>query len=272
MPTDGYELSVLHKALRINAFERNLLSLQEMGHIDIPVYLGIGQEYVAASLASLLETFKPAIFAQHRAHSYYLAFGGDENSLLQEILGNKAEGCARGYGGSVGLISSEIQMFGHSGVMGEQAYIGSGWALATQKPALIVMGDATIEEDYVGPILGFSVLRNLPVLFVCEDNGLAVLTPTLSRRLWDARGLASAYGMRFQELEDDPFTIRHVLNNYAFEYPLFLNIKVQRKNRHVGAILEGEVQWDREILFKENYIKIYGLESYETARAKWFDN
>jgi TPP-dependent pyruvate/acetoin dehydrogenase alpha subunit len=272
MPKESYELSVLHKALQINSFERNLLLLQERGVIDIPVYLGIGQEYVAASLASLLATFKPAIFAQHRAHSYYLAFGGDENSLLQEILGNEIEGCARGYGGSVGLISREIPMFGHSGVMGEQAYIGSGWALATKKPALIVMGDATIEEDYVGPILGFSVLRNLPVLFVCEDNGLAVLTPTSSRRLWSAKDLASAYGMRFQELEDNPLTIRQVLNNYAFEYPLFLNIKVQRKNRHVGAMLEGEVQWDREILFREEFIEMYGMELYETARTTWFEN
>ena len=32
---------------------------------------------------------------------------------------------------------------------------------------------------------------------------------------------------------------------------MFLNIRTQRKNRHVGAYLEGDTKWDRKKLFEE---------------------
>jgi hypothetical protein len=160
-------------------------------------------------------------------------------------------------------------MFGHTGIMGEQAYLGAGWSLATNKPSLIVLGDATIEEDYVGPILGFASDRGLPTLFICEDNGLAVLTPTVKRRRWEAISLAKAYGLESHDLVDDPFLIKDALSNYTFEKPLFLNIRVQRKNRHVGALMEGEVQWDREYLFKEQFLKFHDKELYQQLHEKW---
>lgn len=267
MSEDIFEIKVLSHAFEILNFEKSLLQLQDESKLDVPVYLGIGQEYVASALATLLKKYTPGIFAQHRSHSYFIAFGGNKESLLSEILGDRIKGCSNGYGGSVGIFSKDIPMFGHTGIMGEQAYLGAGWSFATKRPAIVVLGDATLEEDYLGPTLGFCSMHNVPVLFICEDNGLAVLTPTSKRRKWTAPDLAEAYGLECHDLEDDPFLIQEILNDYEFEKPIFLNIRVQRKNRHVGALLEGEIEWDREQIFKKQFISIHGNSLYEQIKS-----
>lgn len=244
-------IKILKRAYFIESFERNILSLEEKELLEIPVYLGLGQEYIAASLATYYENTPVAIFAQHRAHSYYLAFGGNASALKAEILGDVQAGCARGYGGSVGIYSKEINMFGHSGLMGEQIYLGVGWSFASKSRSLVILGDATIEEDYTLPSIGFAAKHNLPVTFICEDNGFAVMTPTSKRRSWSASEVVSAYGVKSIDLEDDPRQIFEALNSIDNEGPLFLNIRTQRKNRHVGAYLEGVVKWDTKKLFEE---------------------
>ena len=84
---------VLRRAYFIESFERNILSLEERKLLEVPVYLGIGQEFIAASLATYYENTQIALFAQHRAHSYYLAFGGNASALKAEILGDVQAGC-----------------------------------------------------------------------------------------------------------------------------------------------------------------------------------
>ena len=46
------------------------------------------------------------------------------------------------------LFNQTIPMFGHSGFMGDNIPIGIGYSLATDKPVLLVAGDAAAEEDY----------------------------------------------------------------------------------------------------------------------------
>lgn len=244
-------IKVLERAYCIESFETHILSLEEKKLLDIPVYLGLGQQFIAASLATYYEGIQVSIFAQHRAHSYYLAFGGNPVALKAEILGDIQTGCARGFGGSVGIYSKEINMFGHSGLMGEQIYLGVGWSFASKLRSIIVLGDATIEEDYSLPAIGFAARHNLPTTFVCEDNGYAVLTPTSKRRSWSASEVVSAYGVKSFDIEDDPVQIFEALDTIENNGPIFLNIRTQRKNRHVGAHLEGKVKWDRKKLFEE---------------------
>jgi TPP-dependent pyruvate/acetoin dehydrogenase alpha subunit len=246
---------VYAKATLIQNFEEKVIEFSDKGKIDIPVYLGLGQEYIAATVSVALKNDNPGIFTQHRAHSYYLAFGGDPQALFSELQGDELSGCAKGFGGSVGIYSKDINFFGHTGLMGEQVYLGVGWSFATKRKALIVLGDATIEEDYVFPSIGFAVTHKLKTIFICEDNGLAVLTPTSKRRSWKTVDVVKAFGVNAFEIQDDPVEILNILENYKEEGPLFLNILTQRKNRHVGAKLEGDLLWDRHSLFKDSIIK-----------------
>lgn len=262
-------IKILRKAYLIESFETEILTLQEKKLIDIPVYLGLGQEFIAASLATYYENTEIALFTQHRAHSYYLAFGGNPSALKAEILGDAEKGCARGFGGSVGIYSKEIKMFGHSGLMGEQIYVGVGWSFSSKLRSLIVLGDATIEEDYTLPSMGFAAKHNLPITFVCEDNGYAVLTPTSKRRLWSATKVVDALGIESFDIEDDPIQIFQALNLTKSSGPVFLNIHTQRKNRHVGAYLEGNVKWDRMKLFEEYVSSRSGTTDFKELKREF---
>ena len=63
--------------------------------------MSAGQEYAPATLSETISV-DPYIFAQHRAHSWYLCFGGDMIKLIDELLGIKT-GCAYGMGGSASI-------------------------------------------------------------------------------------------------------------------------------------------------------------------------
>ena len=81
-------------------------------------------------------------------------------------------------------------MFGHDGFMGSNAPIGVGACFSSQKPTIIFIGDAALEEDYVLASLSWIAKKRLPVLFVVEDNNFAVLTKKEDRRDWSAKDVA----------------------------------------------------------------------------------
>src|SRR3989344_1430986 len=183
-------------------FEFNVKKVFDQGLIKMPFYLSLGQESVAAALSVAFKN--PAIFAQHRAHDLYLANGGDITQLIDELL-HRPTGCARGMGGSASIHSPEIGMFGHDGLMGTQIPISVGFALATGKKTLAIMGDASAEEDYVLGAMAYASHKKLPVLFVCMDNNLSILTEVKVRRNWRIADVASAFGMASAEITDDPW-------------------------------------------------------------------
>ena len=113
MNIKNFEIQTLKKASLCRHFENEVLKRIQNGLITFPVYLSAGQEYVSASIAQLMQTNKPRpmLFGQHRGHSIYLSFGGNISKLIDELLGKKS-GCSYGMGGSLGVHSKAIKMFG----------------------------------------------------------------------------------------------------------------------------------------------------------------
>ncbi len=258
--SEGNVETILGTASLIRAFEERAANEAKEGRITMPIYLSTGQEFVAASLSAFFNGTHPGIFTQHRNHSYFLAFGGSPEDLLLELRGDSTRSSFRGYAGSIGLFDHEISFFGHTGLLGEQIYIGTGWAFATKRPSLIVMGDATLEEDYTFPCLGFAATHSLPITYVCEDNGYAVLTPTDRRRSWNIEDVANAYGVATARIPDDPQLILRALS--TLPCPRLIVVDVQRVTRHVGFQYEGRPRWERNKLFFEVAKSILG-----TSRA-----
>lgn len=246
-------LDVFRKINLIRNFELNVKAAYDKGLMKIPIYLSLGQESVAAALSVVYE--KPAIFAQHRAHDFYIAYGGDLVALIDELLG-RPTGNAHGMGGSASIHSPAISMFGHSGLMGDQIPISVGFALGSNKRTLSVMGDASAEEDYVFGGMAYAAHKKLPMLFLCMDNGLSILTKVEVRRDWKMVDVASGLGMKALELADDPWTIMHhvkALKDTA--HPFFLNIQVVRHLWHAGTGKDNEPEWDRYAMIKEEMAK-----------------
>ncbi len=221
------------------AFEKKLMKM--------PIYLSVGQEHIPAAISSVTKDFM--IFAQHRAHSYYLSFGGDQKQLIDELLHRKT-GCASGMGGSASIHSPKIGMVGHSGLMGDQIPIAVGAALGSGRRTLAVAGDASIEEDYVFGAMGYAVTKKLPVLFICEDNDLSILTHISTRRSWSMVDVAKSLGMQGVDIADDPWLIAHYVETFLKNLPAFINIRTCRHLWHSGTGKDGEPEWNRFELFK----------------------
>ena len=237
-----FALSLFQRANFCHLFELAVKRAYEAGRFQIPIYLSLGSEFNAAALSMALPGFR--IFAQHRAHSVYLAFGGKPEALRDELLGLPS-GCAGGMSGSNAIQGVGVEMYGHSGLMGEQVPIAVGAALASGQPCLTICGDASVEEDYIYPSLGYAVTRKLPVLFICEDNDLSILTPVRVRRSWSPVEVARGMGMPAVDIADDPWTLTHYVRDFSARLPAFINVRTVRALWHAGVGSDGAPEWDR---------------------------
>lgn len=252
MPTGPELLIDIYKRASIcRYFENKVGSLVKSGKINyVPVYLSLGQEYIPATICSMLDW---RIFPQHRGHSWYLSCGAPIDALVSELL-QLPDGCCGGMGGS-----ASIQWFpklvGHSGLLGDQVPIAVGAAHATGDKTIVVMGDAAVEEDYVLASFGFAASKKCPVLFVVEDNDLSILTNKEVRRSWDI-SVAQSFGIDTVSISDDPIEIIECLQD--IKLPMVLNISTCRHLWHAGYGIDGDPKWNRHELFKSYLGSVVG--------------
>jgi TPP-dependent pyruvate/acetoin dehydrogenase alpha subunit len=235
--------NIYSKARKCRAFEESVFKYVKSGHIKVPVYLSAGQELISATISEFCRHIgiQPMIFAQHRSHSTYISFGGNVSCLIDELL-SKETGCSKGMGGSASIHCPEIKMYGHDGLMGSNVPIGVGACFVSKSPTIIFVGDAAAEEDYALASYGWAVTKNLPILFVVEDNDLSILTEKKVRRTWEINEVTDSMGMLSFNIDDDPETILLSFNNnnWNFNAPMLLNINTVRKFWHSGAGIDGD--------------------------------
>lgn len=254
-------LEIFKTAALSRAFEEETYKRIQNKEIGSPVYMSAGQEFISATLANVNRKVSPKIFAQHRAHSTYLAFGGDMDKLILELMGDPG-GCAGGKGGSASIHCPEISMFGHDGLMGSQVPIGVGHCFVTREPTIIFMGDASAEEDYSLASIGWAATKKLPILFVVEDNNLSILTEKKMRRSWSMTDVASGMGIQCQTISDSP----EKLYNYAVtrnSKTKLINVETNRLFWHAGAGKDSDDIFDR----LEYEKKVLGSEASEILDA-----
>lgn len=248
-------LDMFRKMCLIRYFDLGVVDAVNVGLVTRLVYLSLGQETIASSLSSVISGFM--IFAQHRCHGTYLAFGGDPVKLRDELLGLPS-GTSGGRAGSncIQCHQKNITMFGHHGLIGENVPLGVGAAFGSGKPVVCFFGDGAAEEDYVLVAMGFAVTHKLPVMFVCEDNNLSILTPVNVRRSWSVTKVAETLGMPAIDITDDPWTIYKRAQELKNNLPCYINIYTCRAHWHVGVGIDGSPEWDRFNLVKNELINI----------------
>jgi len=271
-------LEMFSRMLKTRYFEKGVIDSVQNKLIDYPVYLSSGEEAIPAAMSMALSGFM--IFSQHRCHGAYLSFGGDPAKLRDELLG-LSTGTSGGRAGSNCIQCHEggISMFGHHGLIGENVPLGVGAAFGSRKPVVCFFGDGAAEEDYVFAAMGFAVTHKLPVLFVCEDNNLSILTRVDVRRSWSITGAAKSLGMPAVDVADDPWTILHLAEQLKQQLPAFINIYTCRMNWHMGVGVDGPPEWDRLSMVREElkktvpYAEIENIESgMQNEMEKLWDN
>jgi len=251
-------LKLFEKMCLVRYFELGLIDAINMDLTEYLVYLSTGQEAVASALSFLIHDYM--IFAQHRAHDVYLAFGGDPKMLRDELLGLPT-GTSEGKGGSNCLQYHQngISMFGHHGLIGENVPQAVGAALGSGRNTVCFFGDGAAEEDYVFAAMGFAATHKLPVLFVCIDNDLSILTRKDVRRSWEITDVAMSFGMSAIDVADDPWSIMHYTNELTNKLPALINCIVCRNYWHVGIGIDDAPEWDRFNMVRSK-LEMLGLE------------
>lgn len=172
--------------VRIRRAEEAIVALYPEQEMRCPTHLSIGQEAVAVGVCQALRT-TDAVLSGHRCHAHYLAKGGSLRAMFAELYG-RATGCSAGKGGSMHLVAPESGMLGASAIVAGTVPIAVGVALAaalrgSDEVAVAFFGDAAFEQGVTHESLAFAALRRLPVVFVCENNLYATLTPLAVRQV-----------------------------------------------------------------------------------------
>jgi TPP-dependent pyruvate/acetoin dehydrogenase alpha subunit len=193
-------ISRLYRSLyRIRRVEEEVARVYPTDKIKSPTHLSIGQEAVSVGICDSLRG-DDIVFGTYRGHAMYLAKGGDLNAMVAELYG-KVTGCTRGKGGSMHLIDPEAGVMGTSAVVGTSIANAAGFAYALQlrrSQSIVVsfFGDGATEEGVFAETLNFAAIKQLPLLFVCENNGYAIHTHQTRRQArTDICARAEAYGV-----------------------------------------------------------------------------
>jgi TPP-dependent pyruvate/acetoin dehydrogenase alpha subunit len=173
---------------RIRRVEEKIAAVYPSDKIKSPVHLSIGQEAVSVGVCEALRA-DDVVFGSYRSHALYLAKGGNLRQMIAELYG-KADGCAKGKGGSMHLIDTRARVMGASAVVGTtipQA-VGFAYAVKLQRKDSVVasfFGDGAVDEGVFYESLNFAALKALPIVFVCENNRYAIHTHQSKRQKLD---------------------------------------------------------------------------------------
>ena len=172
--------SVLRTMWRIRLFEERVGQLKRADEVHGLIHLSVGQEGVAAGVCSQLRP-DDAVYSGHRAHGHAIATGAPLERAMAELMG-RADGLCQGLGGSMHLVDAEHGLMGATGVVGGNIPMALGSALAarlreTDAVAVVFFGDGAVQAGTFNESINLATLWELPVIFVCENNGFAEFTP-----------------------------------------------------------------------------------------------
>ncbi len=178
-------LLLYRKLLLVRLCEERIRQEYDKDEMKTPVHLGIGQEAIPVGVCHCLPKGTRS-FGTYRNHALYLALTDDTDGFFGELYG-KVTGPGKGKAGSMHITSPEKGLMATSAVVGTTLPVAVGAALANQyqgKDDLVVsfFGDGAVEEGVFWESLNFACLHRLRILFVCEDNGLAIHTATPQRQ------------------------------------------------------------------------------------------
>jgi pyruvate dehydrogenase E1 component beta subunit/2-oxoisovalerate dehydrogenase E1 component len=190
---------LLRGMIRIRRFEDKCAELYTREKIRGFLHLYDGEEAVAMGVIPVLGP-QDRIVATYREHGHALARGVAMGPIMAEMYG-KANGCSGGRGGSMHLFDARTNFYGGNAIVGGGLPLAAGLALADRltgerNVTACFFGEGAVAEGEFHEAMNLAELWDLPVLWICENNGYAMgsaLARTESQT--DIHAKATAYGI-----------------------------------------------------------------------------
>ncbi len=246
-PTDALKLNLeLYRKLYLaRQAEESIRAHYAENEMKTPMHMSMGEEAIAVGVVSVLGP-DDQIFATYRSHAIYLARTEDSDDFFAEMYG-KETARLKGKGGSMHMCDPERGFMGTSAIVASAIPVAVGAAFASRKQGndtitVAFFGDGACDEGVFWESLNLACLMKLPVLFVCEDNGLAVHTPQSLRQGYRSiAAIVSKFNCQVLEETSTDAEVIYDLTRKAINLikanrqPVFMHLQYYRYLEHVGV-------------------------------------
>ncbi len=210
-----------------------------------PMHMSMGQEAVPAGICVALGD-RVEIVTSYRSHAGYIARTGDVERFFAELYGRQG-GTAEGKAGSMHLADPGRGHLCSTAIVAAGLPLAAGAAFANKRLGngrivVAMFGDGAGEEGNFWETCNLAALMRLPLVFCCEDNGLAVHTrPDKRRGFAGFSEVARTFRMPYLRFDDnDPETAARLADEArdlidARPGPVFLHAACYRYLEHVGT-------------------------------------
>src|ERR1051325_1993521 len=202
-----------------------------------------GQEGIAVGRAGGFQKGKDDLINGYRDHGHSLALGMDPKPAMAELFG-RITGCSKGKGGSMHFFQAEVGNMGGHGIVGAHIPLGVGAAFAckykkTGGVCFTLFGDGAVNQGAHNEALNLASLLKLPVIFIIENNGLAMGTQVVrhsAEKDLSKRGLG--YNMPTKSIDGNDLDVMMAEMKAAADYcragngPTYISANTYRFRGH----------------------------------------
>lgn len=243
-------IEIYRRMLRIRFFEETVADLKGKAEIPGAAHLCIGHE--ATQVGACMAAGEGSLMTgSHRSHGHPIAKGADIGPLMAELMA-RSTGVCRGKGGSLHLADFSVGSLGESGIVGASIPVAVGAGLSSKlrhsgEVTLSFFGDAASNTGAFHEAVNMASIWNLPVVFVCENNGYGVSMLTAKvMNVQDVAQRAAAYGLPGVVVDgQDPIAVYEAVSQAcararAGDGPTLVDAKTYRFREHAEMLPVSE--------------------------------
>lgn len=227
----------------IRECENEIIREYSNDEMKTPMHMSSGSEAIVSGVCAAL-ALDDQVFGTYRTHALYLAKTNDPVSFFCELYG-KVSGVGRGKAGSMHLSDPSRGHMVSSAIVASTIPVAVGNAFANKrndngKITVSFFGDGAINEGNFWESLNLACLWKLPIIFVCEDNELAVHTNKSQRDGYDdIKCIVENFNCTVLYSESTDASVILDLTREAIailpQCPVFMHLKYYRYLEHVGV-------------------------------------
>ncbi|MFA6129469.1 MAG: thiamine pyrophosphate-dependent dehydrogenase E1 component subunit alpha [Candidatus Omnitrophota bacterium] len=237
-------IELYRKMYLIRSCEENIRKVYCEDEMKTPMHMSMGAEAINAGVCQALNK-DDQVFGTYRSHALYLAKTGNIYNFFAEMYG-KNTALLKGKGGSMHLCDPQKGFMGTSAIVASSISVAVGAAFANKvkgngKVVAVFFGDGATDEGTFWESINVAALMKIPVIFICEDNGLAVHTSAKQRKGY--KDITKVIGkFNCSVFKDDTTKVEQIYDLAAkaiksarsTNVPCFIQLKYYRYLEHVG--------------------------------------